>query len=117
MRISDWSSDVCSSDLILPAWVVLHLEFLVVLKLQALDVHVQAAGVVQDFRRSVIWRQFDTTEHVKCRKALLHIQQHARSNMLLIVLVRAFKYRWLVCLPRQHCYGEIFLTQGVYHLI
>src|SRR3546814_5545099 len=69
MRISDWSSDVCSSDL------------------------------------------------VKCRKALLPIQQNAHSTLLIIVLVRAFKFRRIVCLPSQHCTGGIFLNQGVYQLL
>src|SRR3546814_9503197 len=77
----------------------------------------QAAGVVQDFRRSVIWRQFATNEHVKCRKALLPIQQNAHSTLLIIVLVRAFKFRRIVCLPSQHCTGGIFLNQGVYQLL
>src|SRR3546814_2877830 len=69
MRISDWSSDVCSSDL------------------------------------------------VKCRKALLPIQQKAHSTLLIIVLVRAVKFRRIVCLPSQHCTGGIFLNQGVYQLL
>src|SRR3546814_2041169 len=76
MRISDWSSDVCSSDL-------------------------------------VTWRQFATNEHVKCRKALLPIQQNAHSTLLIIVLVRAFKFRRIVCLPSQHCTGGILDRKSV----
>src|SRR3546814_16023676 len=35
----------------------------------------------------------------------------------MFLLVRAFKFRRIVCLPSQHCTGGIFLNQGVYQLL